>query len=107
MLDHLTDGRLEIGTAVGIPQEMAQVGISMQEARERNDEAIAILDAALANEVISFAGKYYKFSNLRLLPRPLQMPSPPKWTTVVSDDSAEKRRAAVQRSARGSTRRPA
>lgn len=90
MLDHLTGGRLEIGTAVGIPQEMAQVGISMQEARERNDEAIAILDAALANEVISFAGKYYKFSNLRLLPRPLQMPSPPKWTTVVSDDSARK-----------------
>src|ERR1700755_1871022 len=37
MLDHLTNGRLEIGTAVGIPQEMAQVGISMQEARERND----------------------------------------------------------------------
>jgi alkanesulfonate monooxygenase SsuD/methylene tetrahydromethanopterin reductase-like flavin-dependent oxidoreductase (luciferase family) len=30
MLDHLTNGRLEIGTAVGIPQEMAQVGISMQ-----------------------------------------------------------------------------
>ena len=30
--------------------------------------------AKLANEVISFEGKYYKFSNLRLLPRPLQMP---------------------------------
>jgi alkanesulfonate monooxygenase SsuD/methylene tetrahydromethanopterin reductase-like flavin-dependent oxidoreductase (luciferase family) len=90
MLDHLTGGRLEIGTAVGIPQEMAQVGIGMQEARERNDEAIAILDAALANEVISFEGKYHKFSNLRLLPRPLQMPSPPKWTTVVSNDSARK-----------------
>jgi alkanesulfonate monooxygenase SsuD/methylene tetrahydromethanopterin reductase-like flavin-dependent oxidoreductase (luciferase family) len=90
MLDHLTNGRLEIGTAVGIPQEMAQVGISMQEARERNDEAIAILDAALANEVISFDGKFHKFSNLRLLPRPLQMPSPPKWTTVVSNDSARK-----------------
>jgi alkanesulfonate monooxygenase SsuD/methylene tetrahydromethanopterin reductase-like flavin-dependent oxidoreductase (luciferase family) len=96
MLDHLSRGRLEIGTAVGIPQEMAQVGISMQEARERNDEAIAILDAALGNEVISFEGKYYKFSNLRLLPRPLQMPSPPKWTTVVSDDSA--RKAARRRS---------
>jgi alkanesulfonate monooxygenase SsuD/methylene tetrahydromethanopterin reductase-like flavin-dependent oxidoreductase (luciferase family) len=90
MLDHMTGGRLEIGTAVGIPQEMAQVGISMQEARERNDEAIAILDAALANDVISFHGKYFNFDNLRPLPRPLQRPSPPKWTTVVSDDSARK-----------------
>jgi alkanesulfonate monooxygenase SsuD/methylene tetrahydromethanopterin reductase-like flavin-dependent oxidoreductase (luciferase family) len=90
MLDHITGGRLEIGTAVGIPHEMSLVGISMQEARERNDEAIAILDAALANEVISFHGKHYTFDNLRLLPRPLQRPSPPKWTTVVSDDSARK-----------------
>ena len=48
MLDHLTQGRLEIGTAAGIPQEMAQVGLSVAEARERNDEAIEIMDAALA-----------------------------------------------------------
>lgn len=90
MLDHITGGRLEIGTAVGIPQEMALVGISMQEARERNEEAIAILDAALANEVISFSGKHFRFENLRPVPRPLQRPAPPKWTTVVSDDSARK-----------------
>lgn len=96
MLDHMSGGRLEIGTAVGIPQEMAQVGITMQEARERNDEAMAILDAALEKEVISFHGKYYNFDNLRPLPRPLQRPAPPKWTTVVSDDSA--RKAARRRS---------
>src|SRR6478609_1685383 len=29
MLDHLTGGRLEIGTAAGIPQEMAQVGLGV------------------------------------------------------------------------------
>jgi alkanesulfonate monooxygenase SsuD/methylene tetrahydromethanopterin reductase-like flavin-dependent oxidoreductase (luciferase family) len=90
MLDHLSGGRLEIGTAIGVPQELIQVGISMQEARERNDEAIAILDAALVSDSISFEGKYYSFKNLRLLPRPAQTPSPPKWTTVVSDDSARK-----------------
>jgi alkanesulfonate monooxygenase SsuD/methylene tetrahydromethanopterin reductase-like flavin-dependent oxidoreductase (luciferase family) len=90
MLDHLTGGRLEIGTAVGIPHEMALVGLSMQEAREKNDEAIAILDMALANETVTFQGKHYNYTNLRLLPRTLQRPSPPKWTTVVSDDSARK-----------------
>lgn len=90
MLDHMTGGRLEIGTAVGIPQELAKVGISMEEARERNDEAIEVLDAALANEIISYHGKYFNFDDLRPLPRPLQRPAPPKWTTVVSEGSARK-----------------
>src|ERR1700744_3985622 len=38
MLDHLTGGRLEIGTAIGVPQELARMGMTMAEARERNDE---------------------------------------------------------------------
>jgi alkanesulfonate monooxygenase SsuD/methylene tetrahydromethanopterin reductase-like flavin-dependent oxidoreductase (luciferase family) len=90
MLDHLTQGRLEIGTAAGIPQEMAQVGLSVAEARERNDEAIEIMDAALAAPVISHYGKYWSFTNLRLVPRPLQRPHPPIWVTVISEDSARK-----------------
>ncbi len=90
MLDHLTQGRLEIGTAAGIPQEMAQVGLSVAEARERNDEAIEIMDAALAAPVISHHGKYWRFTNLRLVPRPLQRPHPPIWVTVISEDSARK-----------------
>ena len=97
MLDHLTGGRLEIGTAIGVPQELRRLGISMGEARERNEEIVAILDAALADRVVSHQGKYFSISDLRILPRPLQQPSPPRWTTVVSADSA---RRAVLSSAR-------
>ncbi len=95
MLDHLTGGRLEIGTAIGVPQELARLNITMAEARERNDEIVAVIDAALTDRVVSYSGKYFSFSNLRLLPRTLQKPSPPRWTTVVSADSA--RRAARRR----------
>lgn len=95
MLDHLTGGRLEIGTAIGIPQELARLNMTMAEARERNDEIVAIIDAALANRVVTHRGKYFSFSDLRLLPRTLQQPSPPRWTTVVSAESA--RRAARRR----------
>jgi alkanesulfonate monooxygenase SsuD/methylene tetrahydromethanopterin reductase-like flavin-dependent oxidoreductase (luciferase family) len=95
MLDHLSGGRLEIGTAIGVPQELARLNMTMAEARERNDEIVAVLDAALANRVISHRGKYFSLSNLRILPRPLQQPSPPRWTTVVSAESA--RRAARRR----------
>lgn len=90
MLDHLTGGRLEIGCAVGVPQELAQIGLSFQEARQRFDEALEILDAGLAAPVISHHGQYWNFDDLRIMPRPLQQPAPPKWTTVVSPGSAGK-----------------
>jgi alkanesulfonate monooxygenase SsuD/methylene tetrahydromethanopterin reductase-like flavin-dependent oxidoreductase (luciferase family) len=95
MLDHLTGGRLEIGTAIGVPQELRRLNMTMAEARERNDEIVAVLDAALADRIVSHDGKYFSFSDLRLLPRPLQQPSPPRWTTIVSAESA--RRAARRR----------
>src|SRR4029078_972773 len=59
------------------------------------DRIGAVLDARLSNRVVSHRGKYFAFSGLRLLPRPLQQPSPPRWTTVVSEESA--RRAARKR----------
>ncbi len=90
ILDHLTGGRLEIGTAAGIPQEMAHVGLDVDEARARYDEAIEVLDKALASPVISHHGRFWHFDNLRLTPRPIQQPSPPKWVTVVSTSSARK-----------------
>ena len=91
MLDHLTGGRLEIGTAAGIPQEMAQVGLGVDEARARYDEAVEIIDKALLEPVISHHGKFWNFDNLRLTPRPLQQPAPPpNWATVVSTSSARK-----------------
>jgi alkanesulfonate monooxygenase SsuD/methylene tetrahydromethanopterin reductase-like flavin-dependent oxidoreductase (luciferase family) len=89
MLDHLTGGRLEIGCASGIPQEIARIGMAAEENRERFDEALAILDAWLDQPVISHHGRWWSFDNLRIVPRPLQQP-PPKWTTVVSTASAVK-----------------
>ena len=90
MLDHLTGGRLEIGCASGVPQELIQVGLSVDEARDRFNEALDIVDAGLAEPVISHQGRYWSFENLKILPRPLQQPAPPKWTTVVSTGSARK-----------------
>ena len=90
MLDHLTGGRLEIGCASGVPQELIQVGMGAEEVRERFNETLEILDAWLAQPAISHRGKHWSFDNLRVVPRPLQQPAPPKWTTVVSPASAAK-----------------
>ena len=92
LLDCLTGGRLELGTAVGVPQELSQLGLTMDEARERTNEITDAIDAALAGRAVSLDGKHFSFSKLRLLPRTVQRPAPPRWTAVVSVDSA--RRAA-------------
>ncbi len=90
MLDHLTDGRLEIGVVSGIPPELAVVGIAPDVAAERHTEIIDVLDAALKSPVISHHGKHWNFDDLEILPRCLQQPSPPLWTAVRTVASAER-----------------
>lgn len=89
MLDHLTEGRLEIGYSSGAgPQEAPAVGIPAEELRPRFAEALDIVDAALRGEMIEHRGRFWKFSNLNVTPRPFQQPSPRKWMTVVGQSSA-------------------
>ena len=84
MLDHLTNGRLEIGVVSGIPPELAVVGITPEIAAARHAEASDVLDAAFARPVISHHGQQWHFDDLEILPRFLQQPSPPVWTAVRS-----------------------
>jgi alkanesulfonate monooxygenase SsuD/methylene tetrahydromethanopterin reductase-like flavin-dependent oxidoreductase (luciferase family) len=100
LLDQLTRGRLEIGLSVGVPQELAWLGISMDEAREINEEFMDILDSALSGGKIDHAGKRFAYKDVRVLPPIVQRPRPPVWTTIVSESSARK---AAQRGSKIST----
>lgn len=90
MLDHLTNGRLEIGLAAGVPQELLKIGLGMEEARERFNEALEIIDTALLGSPVNHSGKYWNFENLNLTPSVFLQSAPSKWTTVVSTGSARK-----------------
>src|SRR5215510_8602545 len=46
LLDQISGGRLEIGTAVGVPQELAKVNFTMDQARAIYNECLEIVDAA-------------------------------------------------------------
>jgi alkanesulfonate monooxygenase SsuD/methylene tetrahydromethanopterin reductase-like flavin-dependent oxidoreductase (luciferase family) len=90
ILDNLTCGRLEIGTALGIPQELDRLDINAVEARERFDEVLEVMDAAITGKPrAEHAGKHFHFHDVNYLP-PLHQVNPARWTTVVSEGSARK-----------------
>ncbi|MFD5545076.1 LLM class flavin-dependent oxidoreductase, partial [Streptomyces sp. NPDC127079] len=89
MLDHLTEGRLELGVVSGIPPELALVGITREHAAEVHTATLDVLQAALAKPVVSNQGKHFPFEDLRITP-PFLRPSPPVWTAATSEASARR-----------------
>ena len=51
-------------------------GIPREESRERLDEANDIILKAWTNERFSHKGKYWRFEEIALYPRPVQRPHP-------------------------------
>lgn len=87
MLDHLSNGRLELGIGRGVsPIEMGFYGVGA-DARERFEETYAIVMQGLTEPTLNFSGKYYSFKNVPQEIRPLQTPHPPLWYGVAKPDS--------------------
>jgi alkanesulfonate monooxygenase SsuD/methylene tetrahydromethanopterin reductase-like flavin-dependent oxidoreductase (luciferase family) len=95
MLDHLSNGRLDIGLGRGIsPYELAYFNVNHLESREIFDEAHRVLMDALTKDVVNFRGNYFKFFNVPIELKPLQQPSPPMWFPCSTPEGA--RMAAAQ-----------
>jgi alkanesulfonate monooxygenase SsuD/methylene tetrahydromethanopterin reductase-like flavin-dependent oxidoreductase (luciferase family) len=97
-VDHLSNGRLELGLGAGItPRDHLMTGSEVWEPRERMGrfrEAVQIVDSMLRNQVTTFDGQYYRLKEANLSPRPVQKPRPPL-TLGVSGSAAMKFAASV------------
>ena len=81
MLDHLSDGRLEIGVGRGGVLEAyfwGQEGDS-ETNYARYVETLAIIKEGLSHEHLAYRGRFYSFESLPMYLRPLQEPYPPLW----------------------------
>lgn len=81
-IDHISDGRLEIGLGTGIPIDPSydMMGIPNWDGKERVvrfKEYVEVVDRLLSNEVSSFSGDYYTINEAIVKPRPVQSPRPP------------------------------
>ncbi len=82
--DILTDQRLLLGVGRGAYKfEMERLGVPIVETQERFDEAIAVLQALLTREEVSWNGLYYQFEPLTIMPRPVRAGGPPMMVAVL------------------------
>jgi F420-dependent oxidoreductase-like protein len=80
-VDHLSDGRLELGLGAGwFVEEHEVFGLDFPEPRElvdRYTEAIALVDRYLTHDQSSFEGAHYRLDGAYNRPAPVQRPRPP------------------------------
>jgi len=73
MADILTGGRLVLGVGRGaFAVEMSRLGTPIEMSREKFDESLDVLQRLLAQDDVSYAGKYYNFEPLTVMPRPVR-----------------------------------
>ena len=79
-LDLVSGGRSILGVGVGWhEEEFGLMGVPHKERGRRMDEMLEAVTALWAGDRVSYDGKYYKFRDLTIDPKPLQKPHPPIW----------------------------
>lgn len=79
MADCLSHGRVISGFARGLPREHNVYGVPMADSRARFEEAVDIILRAWTEESFSYDGKFWKYKDVAIWPRPYQQPHPPVW----------------------------
>lgn len=67
----LCGGRLMLGVGKGaFGFETGRIGVPMEETKARFEESLAVLEALLTQEEVSWDGEHYRFDALTIMPRP-------------------------------------
>lgn len=85
MVDAVSGGRLDFGIGSGNTALDYEVfGVPGAEAKERMEEALAVILKAWSAERFSHQGKFWRCEEITLYPRPVQRPHPPIWVAGTS-----------------------
>src|SRR5438093_4294038 len=77
-LDHLSHGRFDFGIGrSGGTRGYDALGVPYEESQERFFEALDIIVKAWKGEPFSYEGKFYRFENVTVAPRPYRSSPPP------------------------------
>ena len=80
MLDHLSHGRLEFGTGIGVAEhEFMRWNLPFFERQKMSSEAMEIILKAWTQDEVTYQGDYWQFDEALPVPKPYQQPYPPIW----------------------------
>ncbi|MBV9824872.1 MAG: LLM class flavin-dependent oxidoreductase [Alphaproteobacteria bacterium] len=87
-VDQISHGRLIFGVGrSGFPRTYEAYGVPYAESQERFVETLDIIKQAWAEPRFSYAGKYYNFQDIPLMPKPFRQPGPEIRIAINSPDS--------------------
>jgi alkanesulfonate monooxygenase SsuD/methylene tetrahydromethanopterin reductase-like flavin-dependent oxidoreductase (luciferase family) len=95
-LDVISQGRIILGVSVGpvrdyIQRQFAACGVPPQEKAGRLSESIEIMRRLWSETTINYDGRYYKLSDVGILPHPAQKPAIPIWIAADRNENGFKR----------------
>src|SRR4051812_12671172 len=87
-VDQISNGRLIFGVGrSGVARTYEAYGVPYGESRERFAEVLEIVQKAWTQKTVSYHGKYHRFENIAVVPRPYQQPTPPIRVAATSADT--------------------
>jgi alkanesulfonate monooxygenase SsuD/methylene tetrahydromethanopterin reductase-like flavin-dependent oxidoreductase (luciferase family) len=90
LLDVLSGGRVNWGVGRGFDAtEFGAFGVDGAESTARFRETVGAVLAAWREERVSWDGRFFRFRDVELLPKPLQKPHPPCWMAATSEPAIE------------------
>ena len=80
-LDTLSGGRFVFGVGVGgeFPKEYEACGVPVKERGARLGESIDVVRKLWTGDTVNHDGRFFQFSEVRMMPRPKQAGGPPIW----------------------------
>ena len=88
LIDVLSGGRVNWGAGRGFDRaEFEAFGVPVEESSDRFRECVEIVLAAWRAERLAYRGRYWRYEDVEVLPKPLQSPHPPVWLAATSLDS--------------------
>jgi probable F420-dependent oxidoreductase len=89
-LDVLSGGRIVLGIGAGGPPDsnpaaFEACGVRLSERGGRTDEALEVMTKLWSGASVSHRGRFYRFADIAMEPRPVQRPHPPLWAGGASE----------------------
>lgn len=93
-IDTLSNGRFILGVGIGwMVEEFEALGIPFKDRAAMSDEQLRIIKLAWTEDRVHFEGRYYRFDDVAVYPKPVQKPRIPIW--VGGEGEHAQRRAAL------------